>query len=61
MAVPFFTDPRYGSRVPPDVSVIAFDDAPWFDRPCAPAGISTQTPAGDRHPVTSAIEGDVHV
>jgi hypothetical protein len=43
------------------VSVIAFDDAPWFDRSCAPAGISTQTPAGDRDPVTSAIEGDVHV
>ncbi|MDT7558177.1 MAG: hypothetical protein QOI68_2647 [Pseudonocardiales bacterium] len=61
MAVPFFTDPRYGSRVPPDVSVIAFDDAPWFDRSCAPAGSSTQTPAGDRDPVTSAIEGDVHV
>jgi hypothetical protein len=54
-------DPRYGSPVPPDVSVIAFDDAPWFDRPCAPAGISTQIPAGDRDPVTSATEGDVHV
>ncbi|MDT7660424.1 MAG: hypothetical protein QOF38_5139 [Pseudonocardiales bacterium] len=61
MGVPLITEPRGGWRPSPDVSVIAFDDAPWFDRSCAPAGISTQTPAGDRDPVTSAIEGDVHV
>jgi hypothetical protein len=58
---PLFTDPGCGSRVPLDVSVIAFDDAPWFDRSCAPAGSSRQPPAGDRDPVSSAIEGDVHV
>jgi hypothetical protein len=58
---PLCTDPRCGSRVPLDVSVTASDDAPWFDRSCTPGGITSQTPAGDRDPVTSAIEGDVHV
>jgi hypothetical protein len=47
--------------VPPDVSVVAFDDAPWFDRSCAaPIGSSRQPTAGDRGQFDSAIEGDVH-